>query len=96
MKLQLIQLVWALQEFCARNCELVSSEFDSGLRNLLCLRQKARCARLLPLADSRTFSALSYLGQFPRIESLTKTNLTPKSSGEMVIFEEKNSTTRET
>ena len=40
-------------------------------RNLLLLRERARYARLSPPADSRTFGA-RFLGQLPRIESLTK------------------------
>ena len=49
----LSQLVWALQEYSARNLEIV----DSTSRNLLRLRRKAECAHLSPPAESRAFSA---------------------------------------
>ena len=84
-KLQLIQLVWALQEFSARNCELVSIP----LRGISCAsgeRLAALAFRLrrtlapsaLALALRARFSSRlrrSYLGQLPRIESSASRNL---------------------
>ena len=113
-KLQLIQLVWALQEFSARNCELVSSlchrprncnlsnlcgrckslapEIVSPLSGISCasgerlaalafrLRRTLAPSALALALRARFFSRLrrSYLGQLPRIESLTKTRPTCK------------------
>ena len=69
-----------LSNLCGR-CKSLAPEivswFLAASLNLLRLRQKARCAHLSPPAGSRTFGARasrSYLGQLPRIESLTKTN----------------------
>ena len=82
-KLQLIQLVWALQEFSARNCESIP------LRGISCasgerlaalafrLRRTLAPSALVLAFRARFFSRLrrSYLGQLPRIETLTKTTL---------------------
>ena len=83
-----IQLVWALQEFSARNCELVVRNCESiPLRGISCASGERLAAlafrlrrTLAPSAlalRARFFSRLrrSYLGQLPKIESLTKTNM---------------------
>ena len=66
-------------------CKSLAPEIVSWF--LLRLRRKARCARLSPPADSSAFGARArfssrlrrlYLGQMPRIESLTKTKLSSK------------------
>ena len=73
--------MWALQEFSARNCESIP------LRGISCasgerlaalafrLRRTLAPSALVLALRARFFSRLrrSYLGQLPRIESLTKT-----------------------
>ena len=78
-KLQLIQLVWALQEFSARNCVSIP------LRGISCASGERLAALAFRLRRTLAPSALalrarfssrlrrSYFGQLPRIESLTKT-----------------------
>ena len=76
---------WNLSKLCglykSLAPEVVSWFLDSASRNLLHLRRKARCARLSPPADSRAFDARYFLGQLPRIESLSKTKQDGKRSG---------------
>ena len=81
-KLQLIQLVWALQEFSARNCESIP------LHGISCASGERLAALAFRLRRTLAPSALalrprfslrhrrSYSGQLPRIESLTKTKST--------------------
>ena len=61
--------MWALQEFTARNCELVSP-----LRGISCASGKlSRLRRSRFALDFPRASGVRFWSQLPRIESLTKT-----------------------